>query len=107
MKNCWRNNLAIVPESIRTAVRNNGGGHWNHSMFWTILGPGGGAAVRALWRRISSSTFGSFDAFKEKFANAGDDAVRFRLGLADARGRQAGDFIDAESGFPAMEGKPV
>src|SRR5947207_9654176 len=36
------NNLAIVPESIRTAVRNNGGGHWNHSMFWEIMGPGQG-----------------------------------------------------------------
>lgn len=61
------NNLAIVPESIRTAVRNNGGGHWNHSLFWEIMGPGkGGAPVGNLAKAIDAK-FGGFDAFKEKF----------------------------------------
>src|SRR5689334_3730560 len=42
MEELLANNCAIVPENIRTAVRNNGGGHWNHSMFWQIMGPGKG-----------------------------------------------------------------
>src|SRR5277367_2090013 len=55
------NNCAIVPEAIRTAVRNNGGGHANHSLFWTIMGPGkGGAPVGNLAQAINGA-FGSFD----------------------------------------------
>src|SRR5580704_8758087 len=69
------NNCAIVPEAIRTAVRNNGGGHSNHSLFWTIMGPNaGGAPVGNLAQAINGA-FGSFDTFKEKFAAAG--ATRF------------------------------
>src|SRR5437764_7648565 len=62
------NNCAIVPESIRTVVRNNGGGHANHAMFWTILNSAGGATAPtgALASAINAS-FGSFDQFKEKF----------------------------------------
>lgn len=61
------NNLAIVPEAIRTAVRNNGGGHWNHSLFWEIMGPGkGGAPVGNLAKAIDAK-FGNFESFKEKF----------------------------------------
>lgn len=60
--------LNAVPEAIRTAVRNHGGGHYNHSMFWTIMGPGkGGAPVGTLAEAITK-TFGGFDQFKEKFA---------------------------------------
>src|SRR5450759_2426077 len=67
------NNCAIVPESIRTAVRNNGGGHINHSMFWTIMGPGkGGQPVGNLAHAINA-TFGGFDQLKEKIAAAGVD----------------------------------
>ena len=74
------NNCAIVPEAIRTAVRNNGGGHINHSMFWKIMGPGaGGAAVGNVSQAIVG-TFGSFDAFKEKVNAAG--ATRFGSGWA-------------------------
>jgi Fe-Mn family superoxide dismutase len=63
-------NCAAVPEGIRTAVRNNGGGHWNHSMFWQIMGPGaGGTPVGGLAQAIQGA-FGSFDAFKEKFGAA-------------------------------------
>src|SRR6266850_7432888 len=65
------NNLAIVPDAIKTAVRNNGGGHVNHSMFWQIMGPkAGGTPVGNLASAINS-TFGSFDTFKEKLAAAG------------------------------------
>jgi superoxide dismutase, Fe-Mn family len=63
--------LASVPDNIRGPVRNNGGGHWNHSFFWKILsGKGGGAPSGKLAEGINSS-FGSFDAFKEKFEAAG------------------------------------
>ena len=64
-------NLNAVPEDIRTAVRNNGGGHLNHSLFWTWMAPGaGGAPTGALGEAINSA-FGSFDSFKEQFAKAG------------------------------------
>ena len=64
-------NLAAVPDDIRMAVRNNGGGHWNHTFFWNLMAPNaGGAPTGALAEAIASS-FGSFDAFKEKFAAAG------------------------------------
>lgn len=62
--------LASVPESIRTVVRNNAGGHANHSLFWTILAPGkGGAPTGAVGEAITAS-FGSYDTFKEKFTAA-------------------------------------
>src|SRR5437899_11837976 len=64
-------NLNAVPEDIRTVVRNNGGGHANHSFFWKIMGPkGGGTPSGQLGDEIRSS-IGGFDAFKEKFAAAG------------------------------------
>src|SRR5213080_5492725 len=69
------NNCAAVPENIRTAVRNNGGGHINHSMFWKIMGPGGGGAPVGNVAKAITSAFGGFDAFKEKFNQAG--ATRF------------------------------
>ena len=73
-------NLNEVPEAIRTAVRNNGGGHANHTFFWTILSPnGGGQPVGELATAIEAK-FGSFDAFKEEFAKAG--ATRFGSGWA-------------------------
>jgi len=63
--------LASVPEAIRTAVRNNGGGHSNHTFFWEIMGSGkGGAPVGTLAEAITK-TFGSFDEFKAKFEAAG------------------------------------
>ena len=72
--------LDAVPEGIRTAVRNNGGGHANHSLFWKIMGPnGGGDPVGALGEAINSE-LGGFDAFKADFAKAG--ATRFGSGWA-------------------------
>ncbi|MFC7370369.1 superoxide dismutase [Fictibacillus iocasae] len=63
-------NLDSLPESIRTAVRNNGGGHANHSLFWEILTPGGANAPTGELAEKINSKFGSLDAFKEEFANA-------------------------------------
>ncbi|GAA0445709.1 MAG: superoxide dismutase [Bacillota bacterium] len=73
-------NLDAVPESARTAVRNNGGGHANHSLFWKVLSPnGGGEPTGELADKINEK-FGSFDKFKEEFANAA--AGRFGSGWA-------------------------
>ncbi len=65
------NNLAIVPEAIKTAVRNNGGGHANHSLFWTLLGPHASGKPSGPLAEAITSTFGSFDTFKEKVSAAG------------------------------------
>ncbi len=68
-----------LPEAIRPAVRNNGGGHWNHTLFWEIMSPGGSAASSELSAAIDKA-FGSLDAFKEAFAKAG--TTRFGSGWA-------------------------
>ncbi|OCA92540.1 superoxide dismutase SodA [Pseudobacillus wudalianchiensis] len=73
-------NLDAVPESVRTAVRNNGGGHANHSLFWQLLSPNGGGAPSGELADAISSKFGSFDKFKEEFAAAA--AGRFGSGWA-------------------------
>lgn len=72
--------LNSVPESIRTAVRNNGGGHANHSFFWKILSPNGGGEPSGDLASAINSKFGSFEKFKEEFAAAG--AGRFGSGWA-------------------------
>lgn len=71
--------LSSVPEDIRAAVRNSGGGHANHSLFWKVMGPGGGEPSGELLERLGSS-FGSLDGFKEEFAKAA--ATRFGSGWA-------------------------
>src|ERR1700712_5009680 len=99
------NNCAIVPEAIKTAVRNNGGGHYNHSMFWTILGPGaGGTPVGNLAQAITGA-FGGFDAFKEKFNAAA--TTRFGSGWAWlVKSGSAVEIIStANQDCPLMEGK--
>jgi len=97
--------LSAVPEAIRTAVRNNGGGHVNHTMFWQIMGPGkGGAPSGALGDAIKGA-FGSFDAFKEQFAKAG--MTRFGSGwawLVEAGGKLAIEST-ANQDNPMMDGK--
>ena len=72
--------LNEVPESIRTAVRNNGGGHVNHTMFWQIMKPNGGGEPTGALASAIQSTFGSFDAFKAAFNDAG--VKRFGSGWA-------------------------
>jgi Fe-Mn family superoxide dismutase len=94
-----------VPEEIRTAVRNNGGGHMNHTLFWEIMGPNaGGEPTGALADAINQS-FGSFAAFKEQFAKAG--LGRFGSGWAWLI-KQDGRLIiesTANQDQPIMEGK--
>lgn len=72
--------LSAVPEDIRTAVRNNGGGHANHSFFWKILSPTGGGEPTGELKEAIESTFGSLDKFKEEFAAAATS--RFGSGWA-------------------------
>jgi Fe-Mn family superoxide dismutase len=72
--------LAAVPEDIRGPVRNNGGGHVNHSFFWNLIAPGGAQAPSGELAAAIDQAFGSFDAFKEAFAKAG--ATRFGSGWA-------------------------
>ncbi|MEZ4387026.1 MAG: superoxide dismutase [Candidatus Krumholzibacteriia bacterium] len=73
-------NLAKLPETIRTAVRNNGGGHVNHNLFWTVMSPKGGGKPDGLLAEAIIKAFGSFDQFKDQFAKAG--ATRFGSGWA-------------------------
>jgi len=97
--------INTVPEEIRTAVRNNGGGHVNHTMFWQVMGPGkGGPATGAVGEAIKSS-FGSFDSFKEQFAKAA--TTRFGSGwawLLDVGGKLAIEST-ANQDNPIMDGK--
>lgn len=73
-------NLDAVPEAARTAVRNNGGGHANHSLFWTVMGPNGGEEPTGELSEAINQKFGGFDKFKEEFAKAA--ATRFGSGWA-------------------------
>jgi len=73
-------NLDAVPEAIRGAVRNNGGGHWNHSLFWTLMKKGGGGEPKGDLASALTASFGGFGAFQEKFAAAG--VGRFGSGWA-------------------------
>ena len=72
--------IDALPESVRAAVRNNGGGHANHSLFWKLMAPNAGGKPTGPLASAIESTFGSFDAFKEKFEAAG--ANRFGSGWA-------------------------
>ncbi len=76
--------------AISTAVRNNGGGHWNHTFFWEIMTPGGSKEPTGKLAEAINNSFGSFDSFKEKFAQAG--ATRFGSGWAWL-GSQNGNLV--------------
>jgi len=81
-------NLDSVPEAIRTAVRNHGGGHFNHVQFWTLMAPNAGGAPTGAIADAITGAFGSFDTFKQQFAQA--SATRFGSGwawLSDANGK--------------------
>jgi superoxide dismutase, Fe-Mn family len=97
--------LNALPEAIRTAVRNNGGGHANHSLFWTLLGPNAGGAPTGKAADAINGAFGSFDAFKEAFAKAA--TTRFGSGwawLVSSSGKLAIEST-ANQDSPIMEGK--
>jgi superoxide dismutase, Fe-Mn family len=98
-------NLSAVPEDIRIAVRNNGGGHVNHTMFWQIMGPGKGGPPSGAIASAINSAFGSFDAFKDQMNKGG--AGRFGSGwvwLVDASGKLAVESTPNQDN-PIMEGK--
>jgi Fe-Mn family superoxide dismutase len=99
------NNLAIVPESIKTAVRNNGGGHINHSMFWQIMGPHAGGQPSGALAAAINSTFGSFDTLKEKLSAAG--IGRFGSGWAwlVAHSGKLEVYSTPNQDGPVLEGK--
>jgi superoxide dismutase, Fe-Mn family len=99
------NNCAAVPDAIKGPVRNNGGGHWNHSLFWQLMGPGhGGTPVGNLLSAINAK-FGSFDDFKTKFSAAG--VGRFGSGWAWLIKNDSGvDIVSTPNqDNPLMEGK--
>lgn len=106
--------LASVPEGIRTAVRNNGGGHANHSFFWTLLSPNGGGQPTGKLAEAITAKFGSFDEFKAKFEAAG--VGRFGSGwawlLVTPNGLEIGSTANQDcpimgKAISGVEGKPV
>jgi Fe-Mn family superoxide dismutase len=98
--------LNAIPESIRTAVRNNGGGHANHSLFWTTISPSGGGQPTGALAAAIESELGGFDKFKESFAAAG--ATRFGSGwawLALDKGGKLKVYSLPNQDSPIMEGE--
>ncbi len=87
--------IDTVPENIRTAVRNNGGGHWNHSMFWKIMKKGGGGEPKGDLAQAITQAFGTYAEFKTKFAAAG--MGRFGSGWA---------WVVVKDGKLAIESSP-
>ncbi|MDX2192334.1 MAG: superoxide dismutase [Gemmatimonadales bacterium] len=88
--------LGAVPEGVRTAVRNNGGGHWNHAFFWALMVPGGASAPSGALASAIDAAFGSFAAFREAFQKAG--LGRFGSGWAW--------LVAAKDGTLAIESTP-
>jgi len=100
-------NLNAVPEAVRTAVRNNAGGHWNHSQFWQTMGPNGGGAPTGKLADAINASFGDFEKFKEQFNAAG--VGRFGSGwvwLVKEGGKLAITSTPNQDN-PLMEGKPA
>lgn len=97
--------INAIPEAIRTAVRNNGGGHANHTMFWEIMGPNGGGAPTGAIADAIKGAFGSFDKFKEEMGKAA--AGRFGSGWAwlVEKGGTLSVESTANQDSPLMEGK--
>ncbi|HVN53450.1 MAG TPA: superoxide dismutase [Anaerolineaceae bacterium] len=102
-------NINSVPEVIRTAVRNNGGGHHNHTLFWKWLKPGGKNAPDGALAQAINSTFETFDAFKDRFSNAA--ATRFGSGwawLVVDGSNQLQVYSTANQDSPLMDGhRPI
>jgi Fe-Mn family superoxide dismutase len=95
-----------VPEAIRTAVRNNGGGHHNHSLFWVWMTPGGAKTPEGKLGAAIDATFGGFDAFKEQFAKAA--TTRFGSGWAWLSQGKDGKLVvesTPNQDSPLMEGR--
>lgn len=99
--------LNLIPEDIRTAVRNNGGGHFNHTLFWEVLTPGGAKAPKGALLDAINNAFGSFDAFKTAFSNAAK--TRFGSGWAWLVVTPKGLVVTStpNQDTPLAEGTPV
>ena len=100
-------NLNTVPEAVRTAVRNNGGGHWNHTLFWQSMTPNGGGAPSGKLAEAINAAFGDFEKFKEQFNAAG--VARFGSGwvwLVKEGGKLAITSTPNQDN-PIMDGKPA
>jgi len=100
-------NLNSVPEAVRTAVRNNGGGHWNHSQFWKTMAPNAGGAPTGKLAAAIDAAFGNFEKFKEAFNAAGGG--RFGSGwvwLVNEGGKLAITSTPNQDN-PLMDGKPA
>ena len=99
-------NLSAVPENIRTAVRNNGGGHANHTLFWTVMGPNAGGEPTGDLAKAIDAELGGFAKFKEEFSKAG--ATRFGSGWAwlsvDGGGKLVVESTPNQDS-PLMEGR--
>ena len=99
--------LNAVPEAVRTAVRNNGGGHWNHSQFWKWMAPNAGGAPTGKLADAINSAFGDFEKFKEQFSAAG--AGRFGSGWVwlNNDGGKLSISSSPNQDNPLMDGKPA
>jgi len=94
-----------VPESIRTAVRNHGGGHANHSLFWEVMGPNGGGSPSGELASAIQRDFGSFDACKEKLTNAAANQFGSGWGWLVAGGGKLEVIARPNQDSPLMDGK--
>ena len=99
--------LNAVPEAVRTAVRNNGGGHWNHSQFWKWMAPNAGGAPTGKLADAINGAFGDFEKFKEQFSAAG--AGRFGSGWVwlNNDGGKLSISSSPNQDNPLMDGKPA
>ena len=96
-----RQRSTTCPRTSATAVRNNGGGHANHSLFWEIMGPDGGGEPEGDLAEAIDAAFGGFDELKEAINDGGRQALRQRLGLARLGRHRPRRHVDAEPGQPA------
>ena len=96
-----------APEAVRTAIRNNGGGHWNHTFFWEIMGPKAGGAPSGKLADAIKTSFGDFEKFKEQFAAAA--AARFGSGWVWLlnEGGKLSITSSPNQDNPIMDGKPA
>ena len=97
--------LNAVPEQIRTAVRNQGGGHYNHSLFWQMMNKNGGGEPSGELSKAIDKKFGSFGAFKDQFTKAAGGSVWQRLGLACCGRRRIENRTTPNQDSPISEGK--
>ena len=99
--------LSAAPESVRTAVRNNGGGHWNHTLFWELMGPNAGGTPKGKLGDAITSSFGDFEKFKEQFGAAA--AGRFGSGWVWLmnEGGKLSITSSPNQDNPIMDGKPA